>query len=65
MIEQDTNLVPEIQRDLVDIDYGDRQGRTPDETHSLWPDMGIAWRNMPQLARIPGGETLDKFLGVR
>lgn len=44
---------------LVDIDYGQWQGLTPDEVKDRWPEIHSAWYNTPHLARIPGGETLD------
>ena len=44
--------------DLVDIDYGQWQGLTPDEARQRWPDEVQAWYEAPHTARIPGGETL-------
>lgn len=44
---------------LVDINYGDWQGLTPDEARERWPHAHHAWFNVPQIARIPGGETLE------
>jgi len=52
-------LTVETHSGLADIDYGDWQGLTPDEARSRWPAMVDLWYNAPQLARIPGGETLD------
>jgi broad specificity phosphatase PhoE len=52
-------LAVETHSGLADIDYGDWQGLTPDEARSRWPAMVDLWYNAPQLARIPGGETLD------
>ena len=48
----------EIHPGLVDIDYGDWQGLTPDEVRSHWPEMVDVWYNTPHLASIPEGETL-------
>jgi probable phosphoglycerate mutase len=44
---------------LTDIDYGQWQALTPDEARRRWPDMVDAWCRTPELAQIPGGETLD------
>jgi len=44
---------------LIDIDYGDWQGLTPEEARTRWQTTVDAWYNTPQLARIPRGETLD------
>jgi probable phosphoglycerate mutase len=43
---------------LVDIDYGEWQGLTPDEVAQRWPRELEAWHESPETARIPGGETL-------
>jgi len=44
---------------LLDIHYGEWQGLTPDEVRQRWPEVAHNWYEAPQLARIPGGETLD------
>jgi broad specificity phosphatase PhoE len=44
---------------LLDIDYGEWQGLTPDEVKLRWPEMHEAWFSLPHTACIPGGETLD------
>ena len=52
-------LPVQVHAGLADIDYGEWQGLTPDEARERWPRVDNAWRNAPQIARIPGGETLD------
>jgi probable phosphoglycerate mutase len=52
-------LPVQIHPDLIDIDYGDWQGLTPDEARERWSEVINAWYNAPHLARIPNGETLD------
>jgi broad specificity phosphatase PhoE len=54
------DLPVQIHAGLSDIDYGQWQGLTPDEAKTLWPEIVDAWYNAPQLAFIPGGETLDE-----
>lgn len=44
---------------LIDIDYGQWQGLTPDEARQRWPEMVDTWYSRPEAAHIPGGETLD------
>jgi len=44
---------------LVDIDYGEWQGLSPEEARQRWPEEIDNWYNRPHLAHIPGGETLD------
>lgn len=43
---------------LLDIDYGDWQGLTPDEARARWPLEVDAWYRRPGEAHIPNGETL-------
>jgi probable phosphoglycerate mutase len=45
---------------LQDIDYGEWQGRTPEEARARWPGVVDAWYDSPQAARIPSGETLEE-----
>lgn len=49
----------QVHPGLVDIDYGEWQGLTPQEARQRWREQIEAWYNQPHLARIPGGETLD------
>jgi probable phosphoglycerate mutase len=51
----------EVQRypGLIDIDYGEWQGLSPDEARMRWPLEIDAWYNAPESARIPGGESLQ------
>ena len=44
---------------LIDIDYGQWQGLTPDEARERWPERVDAWYRTPETAQIPGGETLN------
>jgi broad specificity phosphatase PhoE len=54
-----SNLPVRVEERLVDIDYGEWQGLTPDEVRGRWPEVLSAWYDTPHLAHIPGGETLD------
>ena len=60
-IGRSTNLPVEVHPGLIDIDYGDWQGLTPEEARSRWPEMIAAWYTSPGLAAIPGGETLGEI----
>lgn len=53
------DLPVHIHPGLIDIDYGEWQGLTPDEVMVRWPEIHDAWFSHPETARIPGGETLD------
>jgi len=48
-------------QDLIDIDYGEWQGKSPEEVRSLWPDLLSAWYEKPHTVRIPGGESLENI----
>ncbi|NMB53932.1 MAG: histidine phosphatase family protein [Leptolinea sp.] len=45
---------------LNDIDYGEWQGLTPEEVNRQWPDLLKVWYEMPEMAYIPGGESLTQ-----
>lgn len=46
---------------LIDIDYGDWQGLSPDEVRRGWPELLSAWYRAPETLRIPGGESLEEL----
>lgn len=49
----------QVHPGLVDIDYGQWQGLAPEEARWRWQEEVERWYSRPQVARIPGGETLD------
>jgi probable phosphoglycerate mutase len=55
------NLPVSVEQRLIDIDYGEWQGLTPEEVRERWPETLSAWYNTPHLARIPNGETLENL----
>jgi broad specificity phosphatase PhoE len=57
-IARKTGLTPRAQQGLIDIDYGEWQGLTPEEVRARWPKECRSWYEDPGAARIPGGETL-------
>jgi broad specificity phosphatase PhoE len=52
------SLPVQVHTGLVDIDYGEWQGLTPQEVQARWPAILHTWYEHPEAARIPGGETL-------
>jgi probable phosphoglycerate mutase len=54
----DLPVQPELG--LIDIDYGEWQGLTPDEARVRWPEIVEDWYHAPQRAHIPGGETVEQ-----
>ncbi|NIN65043.1 MAG: hypothetical protein GTO63_10150 [Anaerolineae bacterium] len=44
---------------IIDIDYGDCAGLSPEEFSTRHPDLFEKWRDAPQGARFPRGESLD------
>ena len=55
-------LSPRPLDGLIDIDYGQWQGLTPDEVRARWPGFLETWYRAPDWAAIPGGETLQDVL---
>ncbi len=55
-------LTPTLVPGLMDIDYGEWQGLTPDEVGRKWPEMLETWHRTPHWAAIPGGESLQDVL---
>lgn len=47
---------------LADTDYGEWQGLTHEEVRARWPEQHRLWLQAPDLAAIPGGETLAGVL---
>lgn len=43
---------------VIDIDYGEWQGLTPDEARARWRELVAAWYAEPHTVRVPGGESL-------
>ncbi len=58
------DLPVQIQSGLVDIDYGEWQGLSPDEVRARWPAELDAWYHQPDQAIIPDGETLAQLRRV-
>ena len=56
------DLSPAVLEGLIDIDYGEWQGLTPDEVRGRWPDRLRTWYGAPHWAVVPGGETLQQVL---
>jgi broad specificity phosphatase PhoE len=53
-------LTPISLEGLVDTDYGQWQGLTPEEARSRWPREIDLWYRTPDRANIPNGETLHE-----
>jgi broad specificity phosphatase PhoE len=47
-----------IHDGLLDIDYGDFAGLTPEEAANQYPELARAWRQSPQTVQFPDGESL-------
>lgn len=45
---------------LIDMDYGNWQGLTPEEAKLRWPDEIDSWFQRPERAAIPNGENLTE-----
>lgn len=53
-------LKPISLEGLVDIDYGEWQGMTPDEAKARWSSAVDLWYRAPDEMKIPGGESLQE-----
>lgn len=61
-IAEPFGLSPATLEDLIDVDYGEWQGLTPDDARKRWPNEIETWYRAPDWAAIPGGETLQAVL---
>lgn len=59
VIGKPLGLTPSPADGLIDIDYGEWQGLTPDEVRHRWPEPLDNWYRAPDWAAVPGGETLQ------
>lgn len=52
----------EVQKEgqLIDINYGDWQGLSPEEVSRRYPELYRKWLSAPHVIRIPGGESLEE-----
>ena len=55
------SLPVQVHPGLIDIDYGEWQGLTPQEVQARWPAMLHSWYEHPERVNIPGGESLDSL----
>jgi len=44
---------------LLDVDFGQWQGLSPEEVSQRYPDLYRAWVEAPHTVHFPGGESLD------
>lgn len=61
-IEAATSISMETLPDLMDMDYGRWQGLTFKEVRAQWPSQLNDWLHNPDMAEVPGGETLADVL---
>jgi len=48
---------------LMDMSFGEWEGKAVDEVRRRWPSLYRAWLAEPQAFRPPGGESLEEVLG--
>jgi phosphoserine phosphatase len=61
-IGKPADLAPRPIDGLIDVDYGEWQGLTPDQVGTQWRELLDTWYRAPDWAAIPGGETLQDVL---
>jgi len=47
--------------DAIEFNYGEWEGKTPDEVAAAYPEAYHLWLTQPDLAIIPGGERTTDF----
>ena len=47
---------------LVDMSFGEWEGKTGQEAEERWPDLYRLWNEEPSACRPPGGESLEEVL---
>ncbi len=62
-VAQQCNLRVQILDEVIDIDYGDWHGLSPEEAATKDPRLFSMWLESPHLVRFPRGESLDDVRG--
>ncbi|HUI70222.1 MAG TPA: histidine phosphatase family protein [Spirochaetia bacterium] len=44
--------------EMIDMNFGQWEGLSPDEVRARWPELLAAWYSAPHTVRMPGGESL-------
>jgi broad specificity phosphatase PhoE len=52
------NLKAKLLPGIIDIDYGELQGLSPDEAAARYGELYSTWLNSPHQVKFPGGESL-------
>jgi phosphoserine phosphatase len=60
-IARQCGLAVEPHPDLIDIDFGQWQGLTPEQVRERWPELLAHWYAAPHTVEFPGGETLSQL----
>lgn len=56
------DLQPSSDIGLLDIHYGEWQGKSYDEVRESWPHLYELWRKSPHLVQFPSGESLQDIV---
>jgi broad specificity phosphatase PhoE len=59
VIARAQGLTVRPQQGLIDINFGDLQGRLAEEVAQQYPDLYQAWMEVPHTVQFPSGESLD------
>jgi broad specificity phosphatase PhoE len=60
-IAKEFSLKVNAYPNLIDLNFGAWQGKTPEDVQFVWPEIYTAWLANPQNVRIPDGETIDEL----
>jgi broad specificity phosphatase PhoE len=60
IIARQLNLEAKLLPEIIDIDFGEWQGLSPEEAAARDGALYATWLNSPHLVRFPGGESLSE-----
>ena len=60
-LARELGLEPNIHQGLVDIDFGEWEGRRFEELEESDPELYRSWMTRPTRTRFPGGEDFDEL----
>jgi len=59
IIADKLNIVAELEKDLIDFDFGKWEGLSKETVKELYPDLYMLWLKEPHKVKIPKAENLD------
>ena len=63
LIGEELGLTPRVDERLREESVGELRGLTAEEVKAQYPDFWRSWHEDPRRPQIPGGESIESFLG--